>query len=174
MASPRHTTAPGTSVRAAWVRTSMPLGAVPLFHTCRGVTNFGQTKFGQHPILAKTLTNFGQSKFGQQAALGPPGFHATAREPKRAHFSSGPQKHHQISTEKTPQRGKKRMKIVAGGRSWGRGGPGEGRSWGGHGQFWPIHYCVVLCCCCGCCVVVVGLDPPHPTPSPAPVMTAFG
>ena len=113
MASPRHTTAPGTSVRAAWVRTSMPLGAVPLFHHLQGryqlwpsevwlscFTKFGQTEFGQHQLWPNQV--WPASGFGAAGV---------SRNSPRAQTCTfecpGPQKHHQISTEKTPQRGKK-------------------------------------------------------------------
>ena len=75
--------------------------------------------------------------------VGPPGFHTTAREPKRAHLSVPVFKNTTKIQRENPQRGKKRTNFLAGrekkernfGRSRGRavqgkGGPGEGRSRG--------------------------------------------
>ena len=72
--------------------------------------------------------------------VGPPGFHTTAREPKRAHLS---EKHHQNSTRRHPEReeknelcggtGKKKSDILGGPGEGLSGGPREGRSPGGDG-----------------------------------------
>ena len=75
--------------------------------------------------------------------VGPPGFHTTAREPKRAHFRAlALQKHHQNSTRRPPEReeknefcggrGEKRAKFWA---VPGKGGPGKG----GPGKGGPEH-----------------------------------
>ena len=65
--------------------------------------------------------------------VGPPGFHTTTREPKRAHLSAPVFKnHHQNSTRRHPEREEK--KEISGGRENKKseilGGPGEGRSRG--------------------------------------------
>ena len=61
----------------------------------------------------------------------PPGFHTTAREPKRAHFRAPAFKHHQNSTRRHPERQKK-SEMVAGERKKSEilGGPAEGWSGG--------------------------------------------
>ena len=41
----------------------------------------------------------------------PPGFHTTAREPKRAHFRPGLQKHQTKFDEKDPKREKEERKL---------------------------------------------------------------
>ena len=71
------------------------------------------------------------------AASGPPGFHTTAREPKRAPLRVPAFNHHQNSMRRPPERqeknefsgGRGKKKERKFGRSWGKGGPGEGRSW---------------------------------------------
>ena len=55
--------------------------------------------------------------------LGPPGFHTTAREPKRAHLRSWSSKHHQNSTRRPPEREEKNEFC---------GGRGEKSA-----KFWP-------------------------------------
>ena len=74
--------------------------------------------------------------------VGPPGFHTTSREPKRAHLRVPAFKNTTKIQREDTQRGKKRTNFAAGegkmrnfGRSRGRavqgkGGPGEGRSKG--------------------------------------------
>ena len=53
------------------------------------------------------------SRFFPSPAPKPPGFHTTAREPKRAHLRVPAFNHHQNSTRR-PTREEERMKIVAG------------------------------------------------------------
>ena len=77
------------------------------------------------------------------AAEKPPGVHTTAREPKRAHFRSGPPNTTRIQREDTQidrnrtNGGRERQK-----KSEILGGPGEGRSGGGRSgatvNFWPF------------------------------------
>ena len=76
--------------------------------------------------------------------VGPPGFHTTTREPKRAHLRVPAFKNTTKIQREHTQRGKKRTNFAAGegkkkseilggpgeGRSRGEGGPGEGRSSG--------------------------------------------
>ena len=63
--------------------------------------------------------------------VGPPGFHTTAREPKRAHLSAPVFKNTTKIQREHTQRGKKRTNFAAGQgkkKSVILGGPGEGRS----------------------------------------------
>ena len=48
--------------------------------------------------------------------VGPPGFHTTAREPKRTFLGPGLQKHHQNSTRRHPERHKKSETVAGKGR----------------------------------------------------------
>ena len=48
-----------------------------------------------------------QAELEEAKASGPPGFHTTAREPKRAHLSAWRFKHHQNSTRRPPEREEK-------------------------------------------------------------------
>ena len=120
----------------------------PTPHT--SAIDFGQ--FRLRPISTSANFDFGQFldvEFWDHKGWGPkggapkpPGFHTTAREPKRAHFRVPAFKNTTNIQREDTQRGKKRMNFAAGegkkrAKFWAvqrKGGPGEGRSREGRSQ----------------------------------------